>query len=168
MPQVRLIGSDGKQLGVLETFEARKLAENEGFDLVEISPTARPPVCKIMDYGKYKYEQDKKKRESRKHQTVIQIKEVKIRPSTDRHDLETKIKHVRRFLEDGNKAKITVRFRGREMAHRELGMDILQKLIQEVAGIAKVDAEPKFEGKMLSAILAPKPGGSKHAKVEDK
>ena len=163
-----MIASDGSQLGVLDTREARKLAENENLDLVEVSPTAKPPVCKIMDYGKFKYEQDKKKRVAKKHQTVIHVKEVKIRPATDKHDLETKIKHVRRFLEDGNKAKITVRFRGREMAHRELGMDILQKLIQEVSEIAKIDTEPKFEGKMLTAILAPKPGGSKHAKAENK
>lgn len=165
---MRVIGPDGGQLGILDTHEARRLAENEGLDLVEISPTAKPPVCKIMDYGKYKYELDKKKQEAKKHQTVVQIKEVKVRPSTDKHDLETKIKHIRRFIQDGNKAKITVKFRGRELAHRELGMDILQKLIQEVAEIAKVDAEPKFEGKMLSAILAPKPGGSKNAKTENK
>ena len=139
----------------MQTREALRLAEEEGLDLVEISPTARPPVCKIMDYGKYKYEQEKKRREAKKHQTVVHTKEVKLRPSTDVHDLETKIKHIKRFLEEGNKAKITVKFRGREMAHRDLGEKILKELIEKVGDVAKLDQLPKFEGKMLSAILAP-------------
>lgn len=150
-----MIKDDGTQLGVLPTKEALRIAQEDGFDLVEISPTAKPPVCKIMDYGKYKYEQEKKRRESRKHQTVVQLKEVQLRPSTDRHDLETKLKHIKRFLEEGNKAKITVRFRGREIAHKDLGMAMLKKLIEEIGGLAKIDQYPKFEGKMLTAVLAP-------------
>lgn len=145
----------------MRTQEALRIAQDEGFDLVEISPTAKPPVCKIMDYGKYKYEQEKKRREARKHQAVVHIKEVKLRPSTDEHDLEVKLKHVKRFLGEGNKAKITVKFRGREMAHRELGEAVLKELITKVGELAKVDQNPKFEGKMLSAVLSPNLGSTK-------
>lgn len=155
VPEVRVIGADGSQLGIMQTRMARQMADDEGLDLVEVAPTARPPVCKIMDFGKFKYEQEKKRREARKHQTVIHLKEVKLRPNTEKHDLEVKIKHIRRFLEEGNKAKITVKFRGREISHRELGMGILKKMIEEIGELAKVDQPPKFEGKMLSAILAP-------------
>ncbi len=108
-----------------------------------------------MDFGKFKYEEEKKKREARKHQTVIHVKEVQLRPSTDRHDLETKLKHIKRFLEEGNKAKVTVRFRGREMAHKDLGIEVLKKVIEEIGLLAKLDQPPKFEGKSLSAVLAP-------------
>lgn len=159
-----MIGSDGAQLGVMQTLRARQLAEEEGLDLVEISPTAKPPVCKIMDYGKYKYEQEKKRREAKKHQSVVQLKEVKLRPATDKHDLEVKLKHIRRFLEEGNKAKITVKFRGREMAHKDLGMAMLKKVIEEVGLLGKVDQTPSFEGKMLSAVLAPNPAAPKPKK----
>ena len=145
----------------MQTKDALRLAEEEGFDLVEVSPTAKPPVCKIMDYGKYKYEQEKKKREAKKHQTVVHVKEVKLRPSTDKHDLDTKLKHIRRFLEEGNKAKLTVKFRGREMAHRDLGEKVLKDLIAELGDSAKIDQYPKFEGKMLSAIVAPNVAGKK-------
>ena len=155
VPEVRVIASDGKQLGVMQTREALRIAQEEGYDLVEVSPTARPPVCKIMDYGKYKYEQEKKRREAKKHQAVVLVKEVKLRPTTDEHDLQTKLKHVKRFLQDGNKAKLTVKFRGREMAHRDLGEALLKKLIAEIGDAAKIDQPPKFEGKMLSAVLAP-------------
>lgn len=162
-----MVDAEGNQLGVLPTREALLRAQNEGFDLVEIAPTARPPVCKIMDFGKYKYEQDKQRRAAKKHQTVIQLKEIQIRPSTDEHDLEVKLKHIRRFLEEGNKAKITVRFRGREMAHKDLGMAMLQKMLKEIGPLAKIDQAPKFEGKMLFTILAPNVGGVKHAKTEN-
>lgn len=155
VPEIRVIASDGKQLGVLQTREALKLAQDEGYDLVEISPTARPPVCKIMDYGKYKYEQEKKRREAKKHQVVVHTKEVKLRPSTDVHDLETKLKHIKRFLEEGNKAKITVKFRGREMAHRELGEEVLKRIIAQIGDLAKIDQAPKLEGKMLFTVLSP-------------
>ena len=157
-PEVRVINYDGTQLGVVTTREALKLADEAGFDLVEISSQAKPPVCKIMDYGKYKYEQEKKKREAKRHQTVVQLKEIQLRPSTDAHDLETKLKHVKRFLEEGNKAKITVRFRGREIAHRDLGIELLKKVIADIGELAKIDQPAKFEGKMLSAILAPNVG----------
>lgn len=160
-----MIDSQGNQLGVLPTREAIARAQAEGFDLVEVAAQARPPVCKIMDFGKYKYEQEKKRREAKKHQTVIQIKEIQIRPSTDQHDLETKLKHIRRFLEEGNKAKITVRFRGREMAHKDLGMEILKKMLVEIGAMAKVEQAPKFEGRMLFTILSPNVGGTKHAKA---
>lgn len=141
------------------------MAQDEGLDLVEVAATARPPVCKIMDFGKYKYEQDKQKREARKHQTVVQVKEIKVRPSTDSHDLEVKLKHIRRFLEEGNKAKITVQFRGREMAHKDLGMALLKKMVEEVGAAARMDQEPKFEGRTLSAVLSP--GGKKGGKTEN-
>lgn len=168
VPEVRLIGSDGEQLGIMATRRAISLAEEEGLDLVEVAPTAKPPVCRIMDYGKYKYEQDKKKREAKKKQTVIKLKEIKIRPSTDQHDLEVKVRHVRSFLEDGNKAKITVFFRGRELAHKDLGMVIMKQFLEQVGPIGKIDQEPKFEGRMLTAVLAPNPGGKGHAKAQDK
>ena len=155
VPEVRVIASDGRQLGIMQTRDALRAAEEEGLDLVEISPTARPPVCKIMDYGKYKYEQEKQRRAAKKHQSVIELKEIQLRPATDKHDLDVKIKHIKRFLEEGNKAKITVRFRGREMAHRDLGMTLLKQMIAEIGVLAKVDQEPKFEGKMLTAVLAP-------------
>ncbi|MBI4224285.1 MAG: translation initiation factor IF-3 [Deltaproteobacteria bacterium] len=167
VPEVRVIGSGGEQLGVIPTRQAQQMAQDEGLDLVEVAATARPPVCKIMDFGKYKYEQDKQKREARKKQTVVHIKEIKIRPSTDRHDLDVKLKHIRRFLEEGNKAKITVRFRGREMAHKDLGMALLKQMVDEIGALAKIDQGPKFEGKMLSAVLAPNPGGKRNAKNEN-
>lgn len=162
-----MIDAQGNQLGILPTRQALAKAQEEGFDLVEVASQARPPVCKIMDFGKYKYEQEKKRRESKKHQTVIQVKEIQIRPSTDEHDLDVKLKHIRRFLEEGNKAKITVRFRGREMAHKDLGMALLQKMLQEIGTMAKIDQAPKFEGKMLFAVLSPNLGGMKHAKTQD-
>lgn len=130
-------------------------AEEHGLDLVEISPTAKPPVCKIMDYGKYKYEQAKKLHEARKHQVIVITKEVKMRPVTDPHDFGIKLKHIRRFLEDGNKAKVTIQFRGREMAHRELGHQMLQKVVQEVASMGMVEQNPRQEGRFLSLIIAP-------------
>lgn len=164
--EVRVIGPDGAQLGILKTREARQIAENEGLDLVEVSPTARPPVCKIMDYGKYKYEQDKKKREAKKHQTVIKVKEIKLRPGTDKHDLETKLKHAKEFLEEGNKVKITVRFRGREMAHRELGREILDRFVTELGDLAKPDQNAKFEGRMLTAVVSPNTSRGKPTKAK--
>ena len=125
-----MIGSDGQQLGVFPTDEAIRMAENDGLDLVEISPNSNPPVCKIIDYGKYKYQQAKKVQEAKKHQTVIHVKEVKLRPTTDDHDFDFKVKHVKRFLEDGDKAKITVTFKGREMAYSNLGRAMLQRVLE--------------------------------------
>lgn len=150
-----MIDADGGQLGVYQTTDALKRAEDMGYDLVEISPTARPPVCKIMDYGKYKYELAKKAHEAKKHQVVVHLKEVKMRPATDEHDLNTKVKHIRRFIEEGNKAKVTVQFRGREMAHRELGQRIMERVVTEIGELAVLEQPPKFEGRFLTAILAP-------------
>jgi translation initiation factor IF-3 len=142
-------------LGVFITSEALRIAEQEGLDLVEISPNARPPVCKIMDYGKYKYEQAKKRHEARKHQVVVRTKEIKLRTSTDEHDLQTKMKHMKRFLEEGNKVKVTLRFRGREMAHRDLGQERLAKIIQDIGEMGELEQAPKLEGRMMSMVIAP-------------
>lgn len=150
-----MIGEDGAQLGLFQTMDAIKLADERGYDLVEISPTARPPVCKLMDYGKYKYEMAKKAHEAKKHQVVVHVKEVKFRPSTDEHDLQTKIKHIRRFIEDGNKAKVTIQYRGREMSHRELGQRVVQRVISDIGELAVVEQPPKQEGRFLTTILAP-------------
>ncbi|MFH1874907.1 MAG: translation initiation factor IF-3 [Pseudomonadota bacterium] len=155
VPEIRLIDAVGNQLGVYATQIAIKMAQEDGLDLVEVSPNARPPVCKIMDYGKYKYEQSKKRHEAKKKQVVIRTKEIKLRPSTDEHDFQTKLKHVKRFLEEGDKVKVSIRFRGREMAHRELGQEHLERIVKEVAGLGETDQAPKMEGKMLSMLLAP-------------
>lgn len=150
-----MIDYDGGQLGVFATYEAIRRAEDAGLDLVEISPTARPPVCKIMDYGKYKYEQQKKKHEQKKHQVVVKIKEIKLRAVTDEHDFQTKIRHVKRFLEEGNKVKISIRFRGREMAHIDLGQERMKKVIEEVRGVGEVETFPKIEMRQLHMMLVP-------------
>ena len=154
--EIRLIGANGENLGVVSPERALFLAEEAGLDLVEISPTAVPPVCKIMDFGKFKYENQKKEAEARKNQKVIEIKEVKFRPGTDTHDYDVKMRSVFKFLEEGDKVKLTLRFRGREMAHMELGMQLLNKVREEVAPIAKVEAEPKLEGRQMMMVLAPR------------
>lgn len=154
--QIRLIGSDGAQLGLFSIEGALKLAEEEGLDVVEVSPNAEPPVCKIMDYGKFKYQQSKKLHDSKKNQVVIQLKEVKFRPMTDDHDFDFKLKHIRRFIEDKNKAKVTVTFKGREMAHSEHGAAVLQRVIKETADVATVEQGFKMEGRAMHLILAPK------------
>lgn len=156
-PQVRLIDDDGKMVGVMTSLEALRIAESKGLDLIEIAPDAKPPTCKIMDYGKYKYEQKKKAQESRKNQTVIVVKEIQLRPRTDAHDLETKLKHARRFLEDGNKVKFNMRFKGREMAHMDLGQAMLEKIIAQFKEISVVEAPPKKEGKAIFLQIAPEP-----------
>ena len=136
--------------------DALRLAEEEGVDLVEVSPMAKPPVCRLMDYGKFKYEQQKKKQEAKKRQAVVQIKEIKVRPKTDDHDYETKVRHIRRFLEEGDRCKITVFFRGREIVHKDRGMAILERVVQDLADIAKVDQEARAEGRTLQMMLVPK------------
>ncbi|MDO9306409.1 MAG: translation initiation factor IF-3 [Mesorhizobium sp.] len=156
VPRVQLIGADGGNLGEVSINEALLLAEEAGLDLVEISPNANPPVAKILDLGKLKYANQKKAAEARKNQKVIEIKEIKMRPNIDTHDYETKMKAVRRFFEEGDKVKLTLRFRGREMAHLELGMELLNKVKQEVETIAKVEAEPKLEGRQMMMVLSPK------------
>ncbi len=136
--------------------EALSLAESQQLDLVEVSPTAVPPVCRIMDFGKFKYQQSKKQQEARKKQVQVQLKEVKLRPKTDEHDLQFKIKHVRRFLEEGNKAKITLVFRGREITHMELGQNVLERVATELEDIAIIEVRPKMEGRSMYMIVAPK------------
>lgn len=156
VPRVRVIGADGSQLGILTPQEAMKIASEDGLDLVEISPTADPPVCKIMDYGKYKYEKQKKLNESKKKQVVTQVKEIKLRPNTDDHDIEFKMNHVRRFLEQKDKAKITIQFRGREMQYVDRAKAMLVKIIKDLEAVAEAEVMPKIEGRTLSVILAPK------------
>lgn len=154
--EVRLINTDGGQLGIVPLREALRLAEEAEVDLVEIAPTAKPPVCKIMDFGKYKYEQSKKRDEARKKQKQIQIKEIKFRPGTDEGDYQIKMRNVRRFLADGDKVKITLRFRGREMAHQHLGAQLLQRVETELEEEAQVEQRPKMEGRQMVMMLAPK------------
>ncbi len=156
VPEVRLIAADGSQVGIVTLKEALEYAAEATLDLVEVAPQANPPVCRVMDYGKYKYEQSKKQQEARRRQTTIQVKEVKIRPKIEAHDMEFKLKNVRRFLADNDKAKITMIFRGREMAHQDRGYAILQKVAEELADVAVVEQPPKQEGRTLSMIVAPK------------
>lgn len=154
--EVRLIGPDGTQLGIMPIEEARQAAEEHDLDLVEVSPEARPPVCKIMDFGRWKYQQAKRSQEARRKQHTILVKEVKLRPKTDEHDYQFKVRHVRRFLTDGNKAKVTIRFRGREMEHTERGRKILERITEEVEDLGKIEQFPKMEGRTMAIILAPK------------
>ena len=151
-----MIDDEGKQIGILQPFEALKLAREKNLDLVEVSPTAQPPVCRIMDFGKYLYEQEKKERAAKKHQKVITVKEVKFRINVDEHDYEFKKNHVIRFLEDGDKVKATIFFRGREMTHTNLGRQILDRLIKDIGDKGVVEFRPRMEGNTLHAILAPK------------
>jgi translation initiation factor IF-3 len=153
---VRVIGANSEQLGILSLGEALSLAESQQLDLVEVSPTAVPPVCRIMDFGKFKYQQSKKLQEAKKKQVQVQLKEVKLRPKTDEHDLQFKIKHVRRFLEEGNKAKITLVFRGREITHMNLGQKALDRFTEELQDVAIIEVKPKMEGRNMFMIVAPK------------
>jgi len=154
--EVRVISSDGEQLGVLAVRDAIAKAEELGLDLVEVAPNAVPPVCRIMDFGKYKYEMSKKANESRKHQTVIAVKEVKFRPRTDDHDIEFKTNNIKRFLGDGDKVKVSIMFRGREMAHPEQGRALLEHIVQLVQDIAAVEQMPRMEGRNMFLMLSPK------------
>ena len=153
--EVRVISSTGKQLGIISLREALNHAEDEGFDLVEVSPDAKPPVCKIIDYGKLKYKEQKSKKEAKKKQKTIEVKEIKMRPGIDKHDYMVKLKALGKFIEGGNKVKVSMRFRGREMEHQNLGFNLLKKLIEEVALYAKVEVPPKGEGKQIMMILVP-------------
>ncbi|WP_422395576.1 translation initiation factor IF-3 [Roseovarius phycicola] len=153
--EIRLIGADGENVGVVTPERAMEMAEDAGLDLVEISPNAEPPVCKIMDYGKYKYEQQKRESEARKKQKVIEVKEVKFRPNTDTHDYDVKMRNVFRFLENGDKVKVTLRFRGREMAHQDLGRDLLERVAEDIEGIGKIENMPKMEGRQMIMIIGP-------------
>ena len=166
VPQVRLIGVDGSQLGLHNTDDAMRIAMDQGLDLVEVSPNSDPPVCKIMDYGKFKYEQAMKAKKAKKHQHVVQIKEIKFRPKIDIHDYETKKRHVIRFLEAGAKVKVTIMFRGREMAHPELGMKILERLADELSDLGVIESQPKLEGRNMFMLMAPHKEASQK-KAED-
>lgn len=154
--EVRLIDEEGEQRGIIPTPEALQLAKDSGLDLVEVAPQARPPVCKILDYGKYKFEQDKKIRDSKKNQKQVKLKEIRMQPKIEGHDLEFKTKHIREFLEDGYKVKVTIRFRGREMAHTELGKDVLDRIFDLLDGYAQLDRAPAMEGRFMSMIVSPK------------
>ncbi|WP_440461118.1 translation initiation factor IF-3 [Salipiger bermudensis] len=156
-PEIRLIGAEGENLGVQPPRRAMELAEQAGLDLVEISPNANPPVCKIMDYGKFKYEQQKRESEARKKQTVIQVKEVKFRPNTDTHDYDVKMRNVVKFLEKGDKVKVTLRFRGREMAHQNLGRELLERVAEDIKELGKVENMPKMEGRQMTMMVGPLP-----------
>jgi translation initiation factor IF-3 len=152
---VRVVLESGENLGIMPTREAMGLAQERGLDLVEINPKSRPPVCKIMDYGRYKYDQKKKARDAKKRASVIELKEVKFRPRTDDHDFEHKLKRIRSFLEDNNKVKLTVRFRGREMAHQDIGRDLLYRVAETVKDLGQISQEPASEGRAMSMVLAP-------------
>lgn len=153
---VRLINADGDNVGVVDTLDALRQAQEVGLDLVEVSPDAEPPVAKILDYGKYKFQEQKKQAEARKKQKVVEIKEIKMRPSIDDHDYDVKMRAIKRFFDDGDKVKVTLRFRGREMAHQQLGMAVLQRVKAEVQEISKVESEPRLEGRQMVMVLAPK------------
>jgi len=154
-PRCRLIGAEGEQLGIFNVSDALRVADDQALDLVEIAPTADPPVCRIMDYSKFKYEQAMKAKKARKHQTTVQIKEIKFRPKIDKHDYETKKRHVIRFLESGAKVKVTIMFRGREMVHAERGLVILERLAEDVKDMSIVESQPKLEGRNMLMLLAP-------------
>ncbi len=154
--EIRLIGADGSNVGVVPTSQGLKLAEQAGLDLVEISPNVTPPVCKILDYGKYRYEAQKKAKEAHKNQKVVEIKEVKMRPVIDKHDLEIKLNNASRFLAEANKVKFTVTFRGRELDHLDIGRDLMDKIKLALAEKGKIESEPRFEGKQITMIVGPK------------
>ena len=151
-----MIGEDGNQIGVVRTREALEMAEEAGLDLVEIQPTAEPPVCRLMDYGRFRFDQKKKVNEARKKQKQVQIKEIKFRPGTDEGDYQVKLRNLTRFLNEGDKAKVTMRFRGREHAHRELGLDLLKRVEGDLADISIVEQQPQMEGRQMIMVLGPK------------
>ncbi|GJL52011.1 translation initiation factor IF-3 [Candidatus Nitrospira salsa] len=156
VPEVRVIGAEGEQLGVMKTPDAVRQAKESGYDLVEVAPTAEPPVCRIMDFGKFKYEQSKKQHRTKQHQKSTQVKEIKLRPRTDKHDLETKVRQIRGFLEEGNKTKVTVMFRGREMANKEFGFTAIHKVIEQLGEVGIIESSPRLEGRNLFMIVSPK------------
>ncbi|MCM3887545.1 translation initiation factor IF-3 [Frankia sp. R82] len=158
VPEVRLVGAEGEQIGIVAIGEAMRMAQEADLDLVEVAPTARPPVCKLMDFGKFKYESDQKRREARKNQVQTVIKEMKLRPKIDPHDYETKKGHVVRFLRAGDKVKITIMFRGREQSRPELGIRLLQRLSADVAELGYVEAQPKQDGRNMTMVMAPHKG----------
>jgi translation initiation factor IF-3 len=158
VPEVRVIGADGSQIGIIPTHEAMRLAEEQGLELVEVNPRAMPPVCKIMDFGKFKYETSKKEKASRKHQSTIVLKEIKLRPKTDEHDFDFKVKHIRRFLQEGNKCKLVVVFRGREIVHPEMGQVMLDQVVKAVNDLAMVEQRSMMEGRRMVMVIGPRGG----------
>ncbi len=155
-PEIRLIDEEGKMQGIIETSKAQAMADDVGLDLVEVSPNADPPVCKILDYGKYKYEQQKKANEARKKQKTVSVKEVKMSPRIEKNDYDVKMRNARRFLEAGNKVKVTMRFRGREMTHQDIGREIFNNIRKDLEGLSNIELEPKLEGRQMIMILGPK------------
>ena len=153
--EIRLIDAEGELIGVVPPARGIELAEEVGLDLVEISPNAQPPVCKVMDYGKFKYEEARAAREARKKQHTIQVKEVKFRPGIEEHDYEFKMRHARRFLEEGNKVKLTMRFRGRQVTHPEIGREVLMRATEDLEEVGQIESHPSFEGRIMSMVLAP-------------
>ena len=156
MPEVRLAGEDNEALGIVSVAEALRLAEERGVDLVEIAPTATPPVCRLMDYGKFKYQEQKRSHEAKLKQKQIQIKEVKFRPATDEGDYQIKLRNLKRFLDDGDKAKVSLRFRGREITHQEIGMRLLERVRDDIEAHAQVEQMPRLEGRQMIMVLAPR------------
>ena len=156
--EIRLIGSTGEQLGIMSAAQAQRIADEQGLDLVKISPQATPPVCKLMDYGKFRFEQGKREKEAKKTQHVVEIKEIRMSPGIDVGDFNTKLKNAQKFLADGNRVKVSVRFRGREMAHTDIGKDLLVRFAEQCAEVATLDKEPKLEGRSMSIFLSPKTG----------
>ncbi|MFZ6032553.1 MAG: translation initiation factor IF-3 [Melioribacter sp.] len=160
-PEIRLIDEKGEQVGIVSVKEALNRAREAGMDLVEIAPQAKPPVCKIIDYGKFAYEQQKREKMQKKKQQVTVLKEIRLHPNTDTHDFEFKARHAAKFIEDGNKVKVSVIFKGRELAYTEIGEELLRKFLDKLSDVAKVEQEPKFEGRAMHAILAPQKGKKK-------
>ena len=156
--EIRLIGSTGEQLGIMSAAQAQRIADEQGLDLVKISPQATPPVCKLMDYGKFRFEQGKREKEAKKNQHVVEIKEIRMSPGIDVGDFNTKLKNAQKFLADGNRVKVSVRFRGREMAHTDIGKDLLVRFAEQSAEVATLDKEPTLEGRSMSIFLSPKTG----------
>jgi translation initiation factor IF-3 len=154
--RLRLVDERGRMVGVVGRNEALAMAADAGLDLVEIAPSADPPVCKILDFGKFKYEEQKKKNEARKKQKVIEVKEIKLRPSIDDHDYQVKMRSMNKFIEEGDKVKVTMRFRGRELAHQELGMNVLMRVKDDLDGIAKIEQMPRMEGRQMTMVVAPR------------
>lgn len=162
--EIRLIGSQGEQLGIMIPAEALRIADEQGLDLVKISPQAKPPVCKLMNYGKFRFEQSKREKEARRNQHMVEIKEIRMSPGIDIGDFNTKLKNAQKFIADGNRVKVSVRFRGREMAHTDIGRDLLNRFAAQCAEVANLDKQPKLEGRMMSIFLSPKTGSPKAGK----
>ena len=158
MPEVRVIGADGSQVGIIPTHEALRIAEEAGLELVEVNPRAVPPVCKIMDFGKFKYEDSKKKKEAKKHQSTVTLKEIKFRPKTDDHDFDFKVKHIRTFLSEGNKCKLVIVFRGREIVHPETGQAMLDHVLKAVSDIGMIEQRSMMEGRRMVMVIGPRVG----------